>query len=220
MIELSFAFNIMLSLMVLKFYCALSKSVITCNEYCLSGGIGDNFCDDICMIKECNYDSPLFVDDRYLSFKSSDCFSSCGCNEVQLTNGICDSECNKLECGFDLGDCGFCAPGCFLEDLESDICIDECFVALCKYYDINECYFGLCAPKCFLNYLGDGYCHWMCLNPECSYDLGDCGCSRGCFVTKGDCLTNESYTDPCDNPLCDYKHGNVGIASLGALNRI
>lgn len=45
-----------------------------------------------------------------------------------LRNAECNPECNFEICGFDFGDCGTCSDGCFLEDLENDICDFNCDV--------------------------------------------------------------------------------------------
>ena len=206
----------MLNFLILILNSVTSQSGFGCNKYfCPEIFVGDNNCDSSCMNKDCNFDSPLYSDDKYLTFKSSDCYSSCDCGEVQLTNGICDPECDKIGCGFDLGDCGYCDSGCFLEDLESGICKVECSGFFCRKYVSNECLNTLCAPKCPIKNLGSTLCQRMCYNSECLYDKGDCDCSEGCFDTSGDCLTTQNFTDPCDTESCAYKDRKCGFCASG-----
>jgi hypothetical protein len=50
----------------------------------------------------------------YTTFKSSDCYMDClaTCEVGLLKNDVCDSACNTAECGYDLGNCGYCASDC------------------------------------------------------------------------------------------------------------
>ena len=66
--------------------------------------IGDGVCDLPCMTALCEFDG-------------NDCASECLCRAQLLGNGVCDPgnsslECKGPECGWDLGDCGYCSLGC------------------------------------------------------------------------------------------------------------
>ena len=217
---------------------------------CVTFYIGDNICNYNCMNLGCNYDSPVYSDDIYTTFQSSDCFSSCPCSREKLTNGVCDAQCNIYECGFDLGDCGYCDSGCFVKDLLSDTCNhkcyraecwsysfnkcigscadgctlenmgsypcrDECKSEECRRYNDNTCKIDYCSYKCLTNYIGDKVCQAQCHNPDCSFDNGDCFCSFDCPDSSGECLTNETYHDPCDTDSCSYKDGKCGYCASG-----
>ena len=61
-------------------------------------------CDLPCMTALCEFDG-------------NDCASECLCRAQLLGNGVCDPgnsslECKGPECGWDLGDCGYCSMGC------------------------------------------------------------------------------------------------------------
>ena len=242
----------MLAYLILILYFVSSESKVPCDtETCPSFLIRDNYCDEYCMIPKCNYDSPYYSVDKYSAFMHSDCYSECDCSQEKLMNGMCDPECNNYECAYDLGDCGYCASGCFIDDLESheckyecfnnacseyennqcnkvceigcsiendlyaDTCKEECSVGNCIYYSKSTCNTKQCAPYCKIKQIGNGACDGACNNAECEYDRGDCECSSGCNDTSGECLTNDTYTDPCDTQACDYKNGKCGYCASG-----
>jgi len=71
--------------------------------------VGDGVCDLDCMSAPCFYDSDQEPK------TASDCFGACvvqGCGAVLLGNGKCDEACDFQMCGWDWGDCGFCAEQC------------------------------------------------------------------------------------------------------------
>ena len=210
--------------------------MITCNEVnCPDEYINDAYYDYGCMHSACNYDSPLHSDNVCMAFTKSDCFYECPYDEVQLTNGICDPECDSSVCGYDLGDCGYCNSGCFEKDLISDVCKPECDTYTCLFLlnscnlcapgcsdkDLhsktckeeclaknclanpkNPCLLSECAPECLYNMRGNSWCDKECYNSNCNYDDGDFYCSLYCADKSGECLTNETYNDPCDNYDC------------------
>ena len=60
------------------------------------------------------------------------CLRSCletGCTLNLLMNSKCDSECNSNICGWDYGECGYCAKDCFIIDIEN--CPSSCNVPEC-----------------------------------------------------------------------------------------
>lgn len=82
----------------------------------------------------CNFGSPNseFLMTKETSPCLEQCLLSSGCSSDRLGDGKCDegkyyTECNTDLCGWDFGDCGYCAPGCFKEDLEhAETCKPEC----------------------------------------------------------------------------------------------
>jgi hypothetical protein len=67
-----------------------------------------------------------------------------GCMLSMTGNGLCESACNTILCGYDDGDCSSGSSG-------SD-----------------------CSPGCPQSYLGDGTCDPYCNIVHCSFDYGDC----------------------------------------------
>jgi hypothetical protein len=90
----------------------------------------------------CNFDIADNPDPA-LGKSASDCMADClsfsDCAEEMLGDGKCDEgiryiECNMNICGWDWGDCGYCAQSCYKYDLEvSDICIKECDNEECSF---------------------------------------------------------------------------------------
>lgn len=91
------------------------------------------------MTGPCNYDMPS--DSLSNSDKSiSDCYQDCidlGCDSSLLANNECDKSCNIAECGWDWGDCGYCAQYCTQEKLNSG-CDSSCKNELC-YFNAGGC---------------------------------------------------------------------------------
>ena len=94
---------------VLAFQVLLTASLICSRTRCPPAfvpliQIGDGKCDLSCMTAACEFDR-------------NDCASLCECPTQLLGNGVCDpgkdsSDCGTQECGWDFGDCGYCAYGC------------------------------------------------------------------------------------------------------------
>lgn len=60
------------------------------STYCYTLWIGDLYCDSLCNIKLCDFDSSYYKNNPGLDgFKHSDCLST-GCNASLLGNGNCD----------------------------------------------------------------------------------------------------------------------------------
>lgn len=164
--------------------------------------------------------------------KHSDCFETClntlGCSSGQdsvdavcdlakaLGNGVCEETYAVPECGWDQGDCGFCAFGCFESDLGNGSCDPSCSSKECEF-DMGDCVLtrqGYCAPNCFVSMLGNGNCDSACATADCDYDQGDCEylvCQPGCYpdmVNDGVC--NQScHVEECewDGWDCDCAPG-------------
>jgi hypothetical protein len=121
----------------------LAASVtITCwDKVCASSVVGDKFCDKECMSDVCKFDSKTPT-----TKTTSDCYSSClstGCKANLLGNKSCNAgkikaACNSEACGFDYGDCGYCANGCTSSMLGNGRCDSSCNVKACRY-DANDC---------------------------------------------------------------------------------
>ena len=79
-------------------------------------------------------------------YDGNDCLNACvdsGCTEGKLGDGVCDTgkgyaECNSEVCGWDKGDCGYCAKGCMEGMLGNGVCETECYQSLCGY-DSADC---------------------------------------------------------------------------------
>lgn len=98
---------------------------------------GDTICDLPCMSKNCLFDS------YNSTVAGSDCLQACtlkGCTQTSLGNNVCNAECNIAECGWDGGDCGFCAKGCFSGVIGDGKCDSPCDVASC-HWDGGDCVF-------------------------------------------------------------------------------
>ena len=105
--------NIMLGLLPLLFYYCFSLSCLPAD--CPGNSVpstqrGNGICDLGCMTKPCSFDSQA---------SGSDCLSTCSlaCPVSGLGNHTCDPgtwqlACNTQECGWDFGDCGYCAKDC------------------------------------------------------------------------------------------------------------
>ena len=94
------------------------------------------------MIASCDYDGVDVIVGGVFDISKSDCSYYCifenGCDASLLANGTCDDcnhylACNSWECGFDGGDCGYCAQYCFEDDLGSGACTNACNNQECYY---------------------------------------------------------------------------------------
>ena len=201
----------MLGYTLLLLQIALSLSdLFSCDpNQCNVLDVGNLSCDLSCNILPCNFDSPVDCSKNLQQcFEFSDCYSKCvldGCNPEHLANGVCDSDCNTHNCGWDAGDCGYCSNGCTTELLTNDVCDPVCDSFTCMY-DNDAC--GWCAHDCFLADLNADTCGAACNITEC-YGYGNnlCStqCSPGCWwgnLTLGYCL-NECNTASC-NYDADY----------------
>lgn len=132
-----------------------------------------------------------------------DCEDEClemGCGPSLLGNGVCDSQCQSAACGYDKGDCGYCAVGCSLDMLENARCDEACNVQRCAY-DRGNC--GECALGCWaVQQLGNGLCENECNVEECSFDAGDCAlCAQDCSL---DMLGDGECQPACLTALCGF----------------
>lgn len=135
--------------------------------------IGDDYCDFYCMTPFCGYDSPDGT------FENSDCYWSCadqGCDVSLLGNGSCESgtsyaACNNYNCGYDMGDCSYCADGCVKQMLHDGKQQTACDNSMCNFDGGDT---GYCASKCSLAMLSNTACDSACLTAECNYDRPAC----------------------------------------------
>jgi hypothetical protein len=133
----------------------ISQAIIPCNEFICSKEIVTNMqrsndlCDLDCMHAACNFDS-FDEADQILYKEQSGCLSEClrsnsRCTYEMLGNGACEKgneqvECNAKVCGWDWGDCGYCARNCSKGLLENNlpICAHECNNMNC-YFQKEVC---------------------------------------------------------------------------------
>lgn len=197
-----------------------SRSVFTCDEsLCPPSWVGDGMCDELCMNPSCIYDSldPSSIE-KDTPLYGSDCYSSClysNCLFEKLGDGVCDEVCNIYECGWDFGDCGYCANGCTLDNLTNSVCDSNCNNEACRY-DNNGC--GWCTNNCFLEDLNDNLCQESCNNEACSWDNYSCitaFCAPNCpdvLINNNECNYLECFTEACKyddydctcSPGCTY----------------
>ena len=197
----------MLCLILLRLFGIAGSSEYPCNPLCKAEMRGNQNCDLTCMTKGCNYDSKETTNNDYGTFYASDCFASCRCNKAKLINGICDSECNNIECGFDLGECGYCASGCLLSDLFLEYCKSECWNEYCRFDSVSCSPY--CAPGCLIEDIPKT-CKRECLNKNClKYKPNFCEdsyyCAPMCSVLQ---LMNERCDSACNNAQCFYDFGS------------
>ena len=197
------------------------KALFECDKnQCSYFALTDNICTPACNTVSCNFDTPVpCTDTSVLDFflDLSDCSQSCLspgiCNVTNLANAICDADCNTAECGWDLGDCGYCSPGCTIDLLTNDVCDPICSNLPCMF-DNNLCgwcavgcfekdlYSSACIPECNVTACqayGSNPCYLEC-SPGCTREmLGDGSCNLECCVEEcwydyGDCLCSPGCT--------------------------
>ena len=101
----------------------LSWPVPTCAPGCPNSWLGDGFCDEACNTTACGFDNDDCIGPNvttrasrfsawsdwgssYSSRLNPQKYCAPGCPDTWLGDRFCDRSCNKLECGFDAGDCG------------------------------------------------------------------------------------------------------------------
>ncbi|CAG9312679.1 unnamed protein product [Blepharisma stoltei] len=171
---------------------------------------GDTSCNLNCMTSYCDFDSQELKNSPN-NYLNSDCTKAClastswKCKTAKLGNGVCDNSCNTPACGYDFGDCGYCAPSCnlylgFQQQLGGS-CDLECNTTSC-YYDYGACLD--CAIGCNSTVLGDGTCNQECNNKKCGFDNGDClntSCAPNCFFWM---INNSICDEACHVQECNY----------------
>ena len=197
----------MVLLLLLCSLIALGREMFSCYEsLCPDSWLGDGYCDSVCMIPGCDYDSAFVGSSAYETFINSDCSDDCACDEAMLTNGVCDSDCNNYECGWDLGECGYCASGCFESNLTGSDSDPSCKSVECLY---GNNYYGWCYENCFYDDIFyQDTCKSECNTNDClRYYANPCLsnlCAPGC---TDDLKENESCDSECNNAECDYDNG-------------
>ena len=96
-----------------------SWEVPKCAEFCNYNQLGNGYCDSRCNNPQCGYDfgdcenvetvnseESISERDRLFSLVQENeiCYESC--SNGNLGNDSCNEECNRIECGYDGGDCG------------------------------------------------------------------------------------------------------------------
>ena len=186
-----------------------SSDLFSCDKnQCSTSMLSDGNCNFSCNILPCNFDSLV---NCFLTpsecFEYSDCYSACtstSCNPADLGNSLCDPSCDSIECGWDLGDCGYCSEGCTTALLSNDVCDPVCDNLACMY-DNNAC--GWCADGCFFEDLWSDKCTYACTDSNCQgYKPNPCynDCAPGCTSTD---LADNYCSDACNNPECLYDNG-------------
>jgi hypothetical protein len=157
----------------------------SCYSYPCSGSwrSDNNACDADCASELCGFDqrSISSASSAFDRLMSSDCVYKCMkvCSQAQLSNAVCDSNCNVPECGYDAGTCGYCAAGCklhvgFKSMLGDGTCDSACSNASC-HYDVTDCmksvdHWGSCS----LDLVNNSQCDPQCDSKAYSYDNFRC----------------------------------------------
>mmetsp|Transcript_16010 Transcript_16010/g.29328 ORF Transcript_16010/g.29328 Transcript_16010/m.29328 type:complete len:194 (-) Transcript_16010:1056-1637(-) len=183
-----------------------SVAVAMCSD-CILQMRSDDVCNVACNIIPCNLDSSKQAKPPYLKyFESSDCLYTCllHCDYSQLENGVCNQDCNTGDCAYDLGDCGYCAPGCFKDMLGNGVCEGSCNNLACDF-DGSDCD---CAVGCTKELLTNGRCDSVCNSPLCSFDQWSCSCASGCSPLL---LGNGICNPECSSADCLFDQGDCVI---------
>ncbi|KAH3745540.1 notch receptor protein [Pelomyxa schiedti] len=135
--------------------------------------------------------------------------SAPSCDPAGLGDESCAAACNTTECGYDGGDCVWCAAYCCVSAVGDAFCDPPCDVGEC-WWDGGDC--DTCAPGCYLYLLADGVCDSACNVAACDYDGGDCAdyCASGCLLSHvGDGVCDKA----CLNPSCNFDGGDCSASS-------
>lgn len=107
---------------------------------------GDGICDLSCDSRACGFDGAL-VSASGLDYTTSDCYERCVSalpDSSILGNNVCEGPpLDSEECGWDAGDCGYCAQNCmfhsgFESDLGDGTCTEACSTLACAW-DGGDC---------------------------------------------------------------------------------
>ena len=150
-----------------------------CSENCPAGWLGDGICDDECNSAECKYDD-------------SDCLCAPGCTNEMLSQDCTglDDPCSTVDCGFKSGNCGYCASGCYFDELGDGVCNPECLNDACNN-DYGDCE---CDTGCYMVYDGTSWTNSSensdnadCFVPKCYYNIAG---SSSTFLIRRYILTS------------------------------
>ena len=181
-----------------------SKELFTNTDLCPDGIIGDGICDPACMFPTRSYDSVSTASDNFSKFIVSDCAIKCmdfSCDIQSMNSTVCMDSCNHVECGWNLGACGYCGFDCTTEMLKSASGEEVCNTSQCRY---DNGYYGWCAPGCTQEMLDSNIFAPACNNSACDYQNGlgiNYYCSPGCSIIS---LSNAYCDDVCNNEACNY----------------
>lgn len=139
---------------------------------------------------------------KLCDFDNGECEFECsatGCTKL-LSDGVCDNECNNIQCGYDFGDCSYCSNGCTQIEYESQSADIDCKNALCNYNNkLNEC-----ASGCNVDMLHNGICNSECKNAECNFDSDDCkNESIDEYIIESSCVTDFYPSSDCSVNIID-----------------
>jgi hypothetical protein len=182
-------FSVLLSLGVAS---ALECNRVNCPSYYLN----DGYCEQSCSIIPCFLDiaTESLSEPLVTTFEASDCFVDCilACDWSHLGNSVCDADCDLAICGYDLGECGYCASGCkpqsgFEAMLGDGACDTACNTPEC-WADDGDCVRTRqnCSPGCTKALLNNAVCDADCDTYDCTYDNWSCvkptqTCAPGCY---------------------------------------
>ena len=170
----------------------------------------------------------------------NDLISNFQCTPLDWQNGICDNQCNNVNCYYDGGDCNqMCDayyPNCTMSDMFGNgLCDPECNNTLCSY-DVGECLvdqyssinmsqvFGKNATYCDdinndinntnlceIIWINDGWCDDNCRHSQsCFYDANDCDCSN----IDNYCQQGFEFFQPFVDTITDQGDNYVSLAGF------
>jgi len=134
------------------------------------------------------------------------------CPQIWIGDGVCDPDCDTLDCLQDKGDCrNVCiCPDAWLGDRSCD---QVCNNTLCNY-DGGDCVEKECSPGCRSVMLADGICDPECNTELCGVDEGDCSTIPTCSCSQnlqGNGVCNED----CNVAACLYDYGDCTLQVTG-----
>ncbi|CAG9333853.1 unnamed protein product [Blepharisma stoltei] len=128
---------------------------------------------------------------------SSDGYCSEYCSLSMIDDGICESQCVKSQCSFDIEDCKSLNSGCNSTLLDNSVCDQECNTTHFSYDN------WACVCKCNSTLLNNGKCDSGCNSEICSYDYGACASTSQCSCSD-DLLYNGVCNKECNTTECHY----------------
>ena len=134
------------------------------------------------------------------------------CPEIWIGDGVCDPDCDTLDCLQDKGDC---QDVCICPDvwLGDGSCDQMCNNTLCNY-DGGDCVERECSPGCRSEMLADGVCDRDCNTELCGMDEGDCSTISTCSCSQN-LQGNGMCDEDCNVAACLYDYGDCTIQVTG-----
>ena len=174
--------------------------ILNADEVCDGESFGELSCTEL------GFEAGDLICTETCDLEFTTCFnpSECTCPSGWSGDGICDFDCNTIECGWDTGDCcaSTCAPdasfacGSYGYDCRDPNACEN--TGECEEPDPG----GPDADGCTQDWLQDGYCDADNNSEACAFDGGDC-CPSTCLPDLAyDCgAAGWDCTDPnaCEN---------------------